>query len=352
MMLNHPLYLEDVEFTAGLNLDWQKLTDSAVLISGASGLIGSFLIDVLMFRNRKYGQNCKISALGRSMKKAEERFADYMNDDTFTFISHDINSPLEGCSGNADYILHMASNTHPADYAADPVGTITTNIIGLNNLLKFALEHGTKRFLFASSVEVYGENRGDTELFDEKYSGYIDISRARSGYPEAKRCGETLCLSYLQQYGLDTVIPRLPRIYGPTMLMTDSKAVAQFIRKGVKHEDIILKSEGTQLYSYGYVADAVSGLLKVLFDGKNGEAYNIADRKSDITLKDLAGLIAEYSGRKVVFELPEESERKGYSMAMKAVLDPSKLQALGWKAHYDIEAGIKRTIDILREMKS
>ena len=201
--------------------------------------------------------------------------------------------------------------------------------------------------MFASTVEVYGENRGDTEFFDESYCGYIDISKARSGYPESKRCGETLCQSYIQQYGLDVVIPRFPRTYGPTMQENDSKAIAQFIHKAVAHEDIVLKSEGTQLYSYAYVPDSVSGLLTVLTEGKNGEAYNIADERSDITLRELAETAACHSARRVVIELPDEKEKRGYSNATKARLDSSKLKSLGWKACFDIKTGISRTIDIL-----
>ena len=135
------------------------------------------------------------------------------------------------------------------------------------------------------------------------------------------------------------------------MRMDDSKALSQFIKNGINNENIVLKSEGTQYYSYTYVADAVSGLLAVLLNGETGEAYNIADEKSDIMLKDLAAIIAESVGRKVVFEIPNATEAAGFSKATKARLDSRKLQSLGWKAMYDIRTGIKRTISILRAMQ-
>ena len=153
----------------------------------------------------------------------------------------------------------------------------------------------------------------------------------------------------MKQKGIDVCIPRLTRSYGPTMLMSDTKAISQFIRKGIAGEDIVLKSAGTQYYSYTYVADAVGGLLTVLLLGKSGEAYNIADEASDMQLKDLAALIARNSGTKVVFEIPDAVEAMGYSKATKARLDGSKLKELGWKPMYDLRSGIRRTIEILRQ---
>ena len=249
-----------------------------------------------------------------------------------------------------DYIIHLASNTHPLLYATDPIGTITTNIIGLQNLLDFAVNHHTTRFLFTSSNEIYGENRGDVELFNEDYCGYINCNTLRAGYPESKRCGEALCQAYIAQKGLDVVIARITRSYGPTMQMSDTKAISQFIKKGVFGEDIVLKSAGTQYYSYTYVADAVSGLLTVLLNGNIGEAYNVADEHSDITLKELATLIAEINEKKVVFENPNTIESLGYSKATKARLNGQKLQQLGWQPRYDIRRGIERTIQILKSM--
>lgn len=345
----HDLYREDLNYVAGLGLPWDKLKNRSIFISGASGLIGSFLIDVLMQKNHE-GLNCMVYALGRSEQKAKSRFEYCWESGKFQFIPYDINLPLARDDiGTVDYVLHLASNTHPVAYATDPIGTITTNIIGTNNMLAFAAAHNATRMAFSSSCEIYGENRGDVEKFDEQYCGYIDSNTMRAGYPESKRCGEALCQAYIRQKGLDVVLPRLTRSYGPTMLKSDTKALSQFILKGISGDDIVLKSAGTQYYSYLYVCDTVSGLLTILLCGECGQAYNVADDASDIMLKDLAAIIAEYAGKKVVFEIPDALERAGYSTATKARLESAKLQKLGWRAKYDIREGITRTMRILED---
>lgn len=344
-------YMEDVHSVDGLNLPWEMLRNKSIMLSGATGLIGSFFIDVILEKNILDNLNCTIYALGRNELKARERFSKFADDPRFVFYFYDVKNPFV-CDGleRVDYILHLAANTHPMLYSTDPIGTITTNLIGARNMLDFAVEHHASRFVFASSNEVYGENRGDTELFDEDYCGYINCNTLRAGYPESKRCGEALCQAYKTQKGLDVTIARLTRSYGPTMLMSDTKAISQFIKKCIAGEDIVLKSAGQQFYSYTYMADAASGLLWILLTGKNGEAYNIAEEHSDIMLKDLAELIAQINGKKVVYEIPDSVEAAGYSKATKARLNGRKLRDLGWSPNFDIKTGMSRTIEILKTL--
>lgn len=341
-------YVEDLRYVGSIDLPWEKMENRTVLASGATGLVGSFLIDVLMQKNIDTGLNCTIYALGRNVEKAKERFSYCWNSGNFRFIPYDVNMPLIlNDVGNVDFILHMASNTHPMQYSTDPIGTITTNIIGTQNMLEFAAAHNAVRCAFTSSNEIYGENRGDVERFDEAYCGYLDSNTLRAGYPESKRCGEALCQAYIRQKGLDIVIPRLTRSYGPTLLGSDTKALSQFLHRALEGNDIILKSAGTQYYSYLHVADTVSGIFTILLKGEKGEAYNVADEASDITLRDLAEMIARHAGTKVVFEIPSAVESAGYSRATKARLDSKKLKTLGWNAKYTIQSGIEQTLDIL-----
>lgn len=341
------LYMKQLEILKGQSLPWEKLSGKTVMISGATGMIGKCLIDFFMLFNTDKEAAVKVIALSRNERKAKERFSAYWDSVYFQYVSCDVNEAIPEC-GNPDYIIHAASNTHPLQYSGDPVGTIASNVIGTKNLLDYAVLHGTEHFCFLSSVEIYGENRGDVEKFSEEYLGYLDCNTLRAGYPESKRLGETLCNAYGQAYGLDYTIPRLSRIYGPTMLPSDTKAISQFIQKAAAGEDIVLKSQGNQKYSYTFVTDAAAGILYTMLLGTPGEAYNVADEKSDITLKELAEKLAEIAETKVIFEHPDEKEKRGYSTATRAMLENSKLKGLGWKPQVHIAQGLQYTVENIR----
>lgn len=327
------LYLEDIERVGELNYKWEKLKGKTIVVSGGTGFIGSFFSNVVRYRNKKYKDNIKLVSLSRHGG---------ISDETVKSIQSDITKTIE-YEGEADYILHLASNTHPKQYSEDPVGTIITNVVGCDNLLKLAVKRKS-RFLLASSVEIYGQ--GNEKPMDEKYCGYIDCNSARAGYNEAKRTCEALCQSYRQQFGVETVIARLSRVFGPDK-KKDTKAMSQFLDKAVQGEDIVLKSKGNQKFSYCYVADATSGLLKLMLDGIDGEAYNISGDYENITLGGYAELIAENADKRVVYQFEDNAAA---SKVTYAILDTTKIKELGWEPLYSVSDAIIRTYNIKRQM--
>lgn len=349
-ILRNQEYIADIQTCASDMLPaWDKLKGKTIVISGAAGMIASVIIDILMYRNVNYGDDIRVIAVGRNAAVAKARFCDCFEDEKhFEYIVHDVCEAFGDEIEHADYIIHAASNTHPKAYATDPIGTITTNVEGTKNLLDLARRCGCERFVFISSVEIYGENRGDVDKFDEGYLGFLDCNTMRAGYPESKRLGETLCNAYKSAYGIDFVIPRLSRVYGPTLLDTDTKAISQFIHKAVNQEDIVLKSEGKQLYSYTYVTDAAMGVLYAMLLGESSHAYNVADKASDISLRDLAQMLAELAGTRIIFELPDKVESAGYSKATKALLDSASMEKLGWAAQIHMKEGLAKTVRAIR----
>lgn len=349
MFFSHPDYQEDIRRAAKLDwIDWDLLHGENVLITGATGLIGTCLIDILMEHNRtSESAPIHVYALGRSQERLLERFSHWKESPAFHTVVQDIRSPLpEDLSFT--YMINGASNAHPAAYAKDPVGTILINIEGLSSLLSHAVSHHTKRVLEITSIEVYGQNRGDVEEFTEDYCGFINCNTARSGYPESKRVCEALCQSYRAQYGLSVCIARPSRVYGPTMLKEDNKATAQFIHNVLRGEDIVLKSHGKQRYSYTYMLDVATAFLTILLRGEDGEAYNIADKNSVVTLGGLAESMARSNGCKVVYDIPDAAEAAGYSNLLNGVMNAEKLESLGWRPLVHMEEGISRTIHILK----
>lgn len=336
---NHPLYQEDLDNILSIK-DIANLRGKSFLITGATGMVGVMLIDALL----KLG-DVKVIAVGRSEEKAKQRLGEYFGNKNFEFLVHDVCQPFDE-SIIVDYIIPAASNTHPLAYSQYPIETILINVKGAEHALNLAERCGAM-VVYTSTNEVYGNALAD-EDFTEDYNGRLNLSNARSCYNESKRTSEALCQSYIAERGVKVKIARLCRIFGPTMLESDSKASSQFIKKAIAGEDIVLKSEGNQYFSYTYVADAVMGLLTVLLHGEVGIAYNVSSEKTNVHLKDFAQMCAETIGKNVVFDLPPEAERKGYSMAMRAILSNDRIKGIGFKPIYDMKDAIERTINILK----
>lgn len=319
------------------------ISDGCVLVTGASGLIGSCIIDLLMLSN-EHGRHFDVYALGRNKEKLSSRFKAFKESANLHFIEQDIMMPLNN-DISYDYIIHGASNADPRNYALYPVETMLINVEGAKNILNYCKVHLDTRALLMSTFEVYG-NAGK-DVYVETDSGIVNVNKLRSCYPESKRCMEVLTHCYVDEYGVKAVIGRLSSIYGPTMTKDDSKAHAQFIRNGLNSEDIVLKSKGEQKRTYCYVIDAVTGLLCILAKGHVGEAYNISNENSIVSIAEVAQTVANIAGTKVIMQLPDELEKKGYSAPQNCILSNAKLKQLGWSGHYDFLNGISETMSIL-----
>lgn len=345
-LYNSSIYLEDLILAAEDSVGIERLRGKNILITGAAGMIGSFLVDLLLQYNRTVGAGIRIYASGRNKERLTQRFSAVKTED-ISYVEWDIRNEIS-FDFPVDYIIHAAGNAHPAAFNGDPAGTIAGNVKGTYALLEYGRTHGVSRLLYVSSGEVYGQSDITLEELEEEYCGYLDLMSPRSSYPASKRVCETLCASYSVQYGLDILIVRPCHTYGPSPTLEDNRANVQFVNRALEGKDILLKSEGKQLRSYCYVADCASAILSVLVNGKSGEAYNIANPIARTTIAGLAQIVAEATGRKVVFSTPSEEERRDLSPIAKQVLSSKKIEELGWKGRYCVEKGVSHVLDILR----
>lgn len=342
-MIESKLYRNSLEYLySSVEVD-----DKSFLITGASGLIGSCLTDLLMLANA-LGKHNKVYVLGRSEERLLKRFSPFMSSILFHIIEQDICLPLDD-KYDFDYIIHCASNADPRLYVEYPVETMVTNLKGGINVLEYMRKHKDCKAEILSTFEVYGDSGKDT--YSESEIGVLNYYETRACYPESKRAIESLALCYNQEYGVNINIGRLCSIYGPTMLSDDSKAHAQFLKNAVEGKDVVLKSAGTTKRSYCYVLDAVSAILCILFRGSSSDVYNISNDNSIATIAQVAYTIAELSGKTVITDLAENAQNGYRYKPRNSVLKNDKLKGLGWIGRYDLKTGLSECLSILQEIQ-
>lgn len=340
------LYFEDIDRALRHVVGSKKLFGKSVIITGATGTIGSFVADALIRINQQNTANLKVYLAGRDLEKLQMQ---YEGCSDVGFLKYDMNSPIE-FNIQVDYIIHTAGNAHPAAFNGNPVGTTVGNIESTFELLEYLRKHQGKRLLYVSSGEVYGQGDVSLDAFKEEYVGYVNILSPRSCYSLSKRMTENLCASYWKQYGVETVIVRPCHTYGPYMTSTDNRAHVQFFHNALAGEDIVLKSAGSQMRSYNYVGDCVSALLTVLVNGASGEAYNLANPDARLTIAQFAEKIAKAASQKIIFEAPSSTDIANRSPILKQVLNSKKVEKLGWTPAFSVEDGICHTLNILKGM--
>ena len=317
-----------------------RLRGKRILVTGGSGLIGAAIVDLLCVLNADCGWDMKLILAGRSAERLKDRFS-WLGGISYVFRKFDLMT--DALTDDTDYIMHCAGICSPKLYAQKPVDTMLSIIQGTKTVLDAARERGVGRTLILSSSEIYGVSPSN-ESFKEGDYAYVDLLKSRACYASGKRAAETLCAAYASQYSLDVVILRPGHIYGPPILDSDDRVPAQFSRCVMAGRDIVLKSSGESLRSYCYSLDCAGAALTVLVNGVAGEAYNVSNAASVVTIQDFAECVARASGVKVVFADPSDAERKGFNPMNNSSLDASKLEKLGWTGRFSLPEGVERML--------
>lgn len=335
---------EDIKYISQLTM-MSKLENRTILITGATGMIPSYMINTILEYNDSYAiKPCKVFALCRSKDKAKEVFDKKVERKDIKFIYQDV-CQLKELLGDIDYIVHAASNTNSTAYQIDPVGTYMANTIGTNAVLRMARVKKSTAMLFISSAAVYGE-MGDLEL-RENECGLIDFTNYRNSYAESKRMGENMCLSYFQQFGVNIKIVRPFHIYGLGMRLDEKKFPAELISQIINNGNIILRSDGKAIRNFCYLRDAIIEIFAVMIAGKEGEIYNIGNPNESHSVNEFAKIllaIADAPDLKIEYNLqPNVNPSNGNNMqpSLKKIMNMDEMKQISF---IGLEDGLKRTI--------
>lgn len=324
--------------------NWNMYRNSTVLITGATGRLGRYIVETLVDVDLKYNLNMRVVGMARDNKKATEVFGELLKFPNVSFIYQDVNIPIK-YDGNVDFIFHTAGPAAPLDFKSSTVNTLWAHVNGTHNVLEFAVVHKTKRIFYVSTVEIYGTWKSE-DLIKEEDMGSMQNLQARACYPEAKRLCETMLSCYKADYGIDFCGARLCHTLGAGILLNDGRAFAEFIDCALKGTDIVLHSDGSAMRTYTYTPDAINAIFMIMERGDSGCMYNVAAIENLISIRDLATLISDLSPKKttkVVFS--KDACSMPYLPFKLAIMDTTKVRELGWAPQIDVRELFKNTIN-------
>ena len=342
----NPILAEDLRGLCDADIPFAMMRGGHIVITGATGLLGSMLVRALAVVNRIKQLHMTIIPMVRSLEKANGMFGELLTREDIRVLCGDVTEEIRP-EGQVDFIIHCASPTSSKYFVTQPVETIKTAVLGTENMLSMAREKKIKSMVYISSMEAFGITDPSLTRIREEDLGYIDVTNVRSSYSEGKRICELLCASYAHEYGVPVKAARLAQTFGAGVPKSENRVFAQFIKSAMAGEDIVLHTKGESYGNYCYTADAIAGILTILLKGEHSNVYTVVNPGTTMQIRQMAQLVADnFSGgrSKVVFDIPLDAQTYGYAPDVTMHLCADKLMALGWEPKYDLT-------DMYRRMK-
>lgn len=330
----------DLDDLRRIDDDYSALKNSTIFITGATGLIGSALVETLLALEL----NISVIVFVRSKEKAYKKFGDYVK-----YYVGDIQQEII-LEDSVDYIIHCANPTSSSFFVNNPVETIKTAVNGSLNILKFSLDKKPEKIVFLSTMEVHGTPKKGTKVYVED-GGSFDTQKIRNCYPLSKQLCESLFLSYHDEYNINSCVLRLTQTFGPGIEYDDGRVFAEFARCAIEQKNIVLKTKGVTERSYLYISDAVDAILKILIKGVPGNVYTAANESSYCSIYDMAQLVASKANINVIIKETDVS-KYGYANELYMDLDTSKLQSIGWRPKVNLSEAYNKLIEYMKKIKN
>ena len=344
--MNHILKEDFNTILSCSQINWDHYRNSSFLITGATGLVGSLIVKLLVFASQNLNLKMRIYVLVRDLEKTKTIFGSNLEEQGIIPVVGDVRDDFE-ITDQIDYIIHAASITESKLMVRHPIDTFLIAVDGTKQLLETAVKHKVRNFLYISSMEMYGVTQKNDNPVDEDKLGYVDLKNVRTSYQEGKRAAEFLCTAYFAEKKVPVKIARLAQTFGAGVLETEKRIFAQFARSVIERKDIVLHTKGQSIGNYCYTADMLLGLLYILEKGENGQAYNVVNENNTMSIKEMAELVCDQLADhkiNVVFDIPESSLTYGYAPDVVMRLSGQKLRNIGWIPKVPIIDMYKRMI--------
>lgn len=324
--------------------DWKSLSGQTLLLSGANGFLPSYMADTIAHLNdHVLDEPCQLLAVVRRPVQKTDRIGHLLGRKDVTFISADVSRRFPIPEG-VTHFVHGASPASPKIYMQKPIETMDANVAGLRAMLDYSTSHVVKSILFLSSGAVYGE--ADRFPTPEDYGGNVLCTSERSCYGEAKRYCESLAYQFFRMHGTPVKSARPFHNYGPGLRLDDGRVIADFLADGLAGRPITVRSAGTTLLTYSYVADTAEAFWRILLSKEDGESFNVASPGPEMSVLDLAKKVSSvFTPPAPVLVQPEASQNFQSGSAKHTCADISKIKKrLGWEPTTSLQEGLRRSL--------